>query len=239
MNAYFSRNRKMNHRWFVFLAALIALTAAVPAVADVPEQAAAEQAQSQAQTPSATSEAAPGQAIEPSSQPAQSPEPGAAESPDKRADGNHPPEYAPLVQKTASALLAADFTFYPIKALDPFVPFISPETAIGHLRYPGEDDDPLAINDRPLTPLQKMTVSEIERGLKAITWGGLGRKAVIEDSAGKGFIVAVGTPAGERSGVITQIFNDRLVIQQQIWDRKIKKRIPQDFIVKLNKKMEK
>ena len=81
-----------------------------------------------------------------------------------------------------------------------------------------------------------MTLSEIERGLKAITWGELGKKAVIEDSTGRGYIVAVGTPAGERSGVITQIFNDRLVIQQEIWDRKAKKRFPQEFTVKLVQK---
>jgi len=66
--------------------------------------------------------------------------------------------------------------------------------------------------------------------------GNLGRTAVIEDSTGKGYIVSVGTPAGERNGVITQIYNDRLVIQQEIWDRKAKKRFPQDFTVKLSKK---
>ncbi len=71
----------------------------------------------------------------------------------------------------------------------------------------------------PLTPLQKMTMSEIERGLKAITWGQLGSKAVIEDSTGRGYIVSVGTPAGEHGGVITQIFSDRLVIQQEVYDR--------------------
>jgi hypothetical protein len=79
-------------------------------------------------------------------------------------------------------------------------------------------------------------LSEIERGLKAITWGQLGTKAVIEDSTGRGYIVGIGTPAGDHSGVITQIFNDRLVIQQEIWDRKAKKRFPQDFTIKLAKK---
>ncbi len=141
-------------------------------------------------------------------------------------------EYAPFVQKTASALMSENFTFYPIKALDPFVPFITPET-------PGRSDEEPNPTTRPLTPLQKMTLSEIERGLRAITWGSLGRKAVIEDSTGKGYIVSVGTPAGDRSGVITQILNDRLVIQQEIWDRKARKRYPQDFTIKLSKKTEK
>ncbi len=141
-----------------------------------------------------------------------------------------PPEYVPLILKTNTALMTASFTFYPIKALDPFVPFV---TAM--LRTPEEEDEPKT-EGPPLTPLQKMTLSEIEKGLKAITWGDLGKKAVIEDSTGRGYIVSVGTPAGERSGVITQILNDRLVIQQEIWDRKAKKRFPQDFTVKLSKK---
>lgn len=142
-----------------------------------------------------------------------------------------PPEYVPLILKTNTSLMTANFTFYPVKTLDPFVPFVN---ALSHAAE--DEDEPKAAGGPPLTPLQKMTVSEIERGLKAITWGDLGKRAVIEDSTGRGYIVAVGTPAGERSGVITQIFNDRLVIQQEIWDRKAKKRFPQDFTIKLSKK---
>ncbi len=139
-----------------------------------------------------------------------------------------PPEYVPLIQKTTASLMAANFTFIPVKALDPFVPFLTLET-----RSTEDEGEP---QGGPLTPLQKMTLSEIERGLKAITWGPLGTKAVIEDSTGRGYIVGIGTPAGDHSGVITQIFNDRLVIQQEIWDRRAKKRFPQDFTIKLAKK---
>jgi type IV pilus assembly protein PilP len=127
--------------------------------------------------------------------------------------------------------MAAHFTFVPVKALDPFVPFITLETST---RSPEEEEEQQG--GAPMTPLQKMTMSEIERGLKAITWGELGRKAVIEDSTGRGYIVSVGTPAGEHSGVITQIQNDRLVIQQEIWDMKARKRFPQDYTIKLVKK---
>ena len=84
-----------------------------------------------------------------------------------------------------------------------------------------------------------MNLGEIERGLKAITWGQLGRRALVEDSAGKGYIVSVGTPAGERNGVITDIFNDRIVIQQQLWDRAAKRMMPQNFVVKLKKEQPK
>jgi len=124
----------------------------------------------------------------------------------------------------------ANFTFYPIKALDPFVPFVSLDAT----SHQGEDEG--ESRSVPLTPLQKMTLSEIEKGLKAITWGELGKKAVIEDATGRGYIVAIGTPAGEHSGVITQISNDHLVIQQEIWDMKAKKRLPQDYTIKIVKK---
>jgi Tfp pilus assembly protein PilP len=126
--------------------------------------------------------------------------------------------------------MAANFTFIPVKALDPFVPFLTLSA------YREEEEEP---QGPPLTPLQKMTLSEMERGLKAITWGGLGTRAVIEDSTGRGYIVTVGTPAGEHSGVIKEILNDRLVIQQEIWDRKAKKRFPQDFTIKLVRKTDK
>ncbi len=145
-----------------------------------------------------------------------------------------PPEYLPLVQKTSAALLTSNFSFHPVKALDPFVPFLLPEPPPIQLTDDGED--PAAKSDKPLTPLQLMTVAEIERGLKAITWGALGKKAVIEDATGKGFIVGEGTPAGERSGVIAQIDKDKLVIKQQVWDRTAKRHNPQDVIVKLKKK---
>jgi Tfp pilus assembly protein PilP len=144
-----------------------------------------------------------------------------------------PPEYIPLIQKTTASLMAGNFTFIPVKALDPFVPFVSLAPG-SQSRTPEEEEEPQS--GAPLTPLQKMTLSEIERGLKAITWGELGTRAVIEDSTGRGYIVAVGTPAGEHGGVIKQILNDRLVIQQEIWDRKAKKRFPQDFTIKLVKK---
>jgi type IV pilus assembly protein PilP len=141
-----------------------------------------------------------------------------------------PPEYVALMQKTATALMTENFNFYPVKALDPFVPFVTMDASLLRLE---EDGESKAV---PLTPLQRMTMSEIEKGLKAISWGELGKKAVIEDSTGRGYIVAVGTPAGERNGTITQILDDRLVIKQEIWDRKAKKRYPQDFTIKLSKK---
>ncbi|MGC8490410.1 MAG: hypothetical protein ACP5SH_01615 [Syntrophobacteraceae bacterium] len=137
-----------------------------------------------------------------------------------------PEQISAIVKKTATLLAAAKFTFLPDKGLDPFVPFISMQADAGNG----------APATGPLTPLQKMTLAEMQRGLKAIVWGGLGRMAVIEDSTGKGYIVGVGTPAGPNGGVITQLNDSSFVVQQQVWNTQTRKRVPEDFTVKIVKK---
>ncbi len=137
-----------------------------------------------------------------------------------------PEQISAIVKKTTTLLAAAKFTFLPDKGLDPFVPFMSLQADSGN-GAPGAG---------PLTPLQKMTLAEMQRGLKAIVWGGLGRMAVIEDSTGKGYIVGVGTPAGPNGGVITQLTDSSFVVQQQVWNTQTRKRVPEDFTVKIVKK---
>ena len=138
-------------------------------------------------------------------------------------------------------LLQESFSYSPDGLPDPFVSFVAPATTVA--QTPPEADslyeeaEPAFEPEvqKPLTPLQRMSLGEIEQGLKAITWGELGRRALIEDSAGKGYIVSVGTLAGDKNGVIAQIFNDHLVIQQEIWDRALKRMVPQNSVVKLLK----
>ncbi len=151
------------------------------------------------------------------------------------AEGTPTPDAA-VIKSVREALLRENFTYTPKNLINPFVAFIT-ATEAAPPTVVAEDDElgPPAEPQRPLTPLQKMKISEIEKGLKAITWGDLGRRAIIEDAAGKGYIVGVGTPVGEKNGVITEIFNDHLVIQQEFWDKKSKRMVPQNVIVKLVK----
>jgi Tfp pilus assembly protein PilP len=145
-----------------------------------------------------------------------------------------PTEASIQVQKE---LLQPQFAYNPKALPDPFKPFIAPAEAPPPVPTAGDEDfdAPPPEPQRPLTPLQRMRISEIEAGLKAIMWGPLGRRAMIEDAAGKGYIVSVGTPIGERNGVITEIFNDHLVIQQEFWDKREKRMVPQNVMVKLKK----
>jgi hypothetical protein len=231
MNAHLSVKSRNVHFFMLFLIAITVYLPGVRAFAAVQEQNTSTPA-SQAMTNPAP--AGPGTApILPSVPPA----PSVAVSSAAIMGLTCPPEFLPLIEKTTSALMSKDFTFYPVKALDPFIPFITPDIP-PPVRFTDDDEEPVE-NDKPLTPLQKMTVAEIESGLKAIMWGELGRRAMVEDSAGKGYIVAVGTPAGERNGVIKEIQNDRLVIEQQLWNKIEKKKIQHDVIVKLVKKTDK
>lgn len=169
--------------------------------------------------------ASPGQAATSAVTPEQAPSAEAAATPD-----------AAVIKTVREALLKESFSYTPKNLINPFLAFITP-TEAAPPTIAAEDDElgPPLEPQRPLTPLQKMKISEIEKGLKAITWGDLGRRAIIEDAAGKGYIVGVGTPVGEKNGVITEIFNDHLVIQQEFWDKKTKRMVPQNYIVKLVK----
>jgi type IV pilus assembly protein PilP len=88
---------------------------------------------------------------------------------------------------------------------DPFKPFILASR-------PQEEVAPKV--RRQLTPLQKMPLSEIQAGLKAIIWGRLGNKALVEDATGKGYVVQEGTYVGQHDGIVKKIYQDRIVVEE-------------------------
>jgi Tfp pilus assembly protein PilP len=159
-----------------------------------------------------------------------------ATAPEKQAETQQ------VVAKRArvmAALLNKDFSYNPANMIDPFVSFIVQQAVPGEARISREDEDLEPKPQMPLTPLQKMAVGQIQRGFKAVLWGEMGMRALIEDDAGKGYIVAVGTPLGGNNGIVTDIQNDRLVIQQDIWDAKLKQMVPSNVEIKLSKIAEK
>ena len=146
------------------------------------------------------------------------------------------PEALSPREEVSKELMQKTFTYDSKQLVDPFVSFIKPpEQAPPEVPVLKEEEALPPELQRPLTPLQKMNIGEIAKGLRAIVWGGLGRKAIIQDAAGKGYIVSVGTPAAGPTGVIVQIFDDRLIIQQEVWDRKLKRMVPKNEVVKLRK----
>ena len=147
---------------------------------------------------------------------------------------------AQAVEAIKKELLGDVFVFIPGRVIDPFAP--SPAISTKPVQVQDEDEEQLpAEPQNPPTPLQRMSLPEIEKGLRAIVSAGEdvgSRRALIEDATGKGYIVGIGTPI-IKDGVIAQIFSDRLIIRQEIRDRKSKEMIAQDSIVKLQKKDEK
>lgn len=150
------------------------------------------------------------------------------------------PEQAALLRKEMlQAVLGDAFRYPPLGLPDPFVPFIKPDKTVTET-YPEAEGGPSPIPTAgfPLTPLQKMSLGEVERGLKAILWGEMGARALIEDASGKGYIVKEGTPVTP-DGVVERIYKDALVVRQYAWDAKEKQWVPDFVTVQLKKGKEK
>ena len=83
---------------------------------------------------------------------------------------------------------------------DPFKPFID-----FYPKLPG-----------PLPPAWLTALSEIQSGLKAIVWGDLGNKAMVEDATGKGYMIGEGARLGPNGGVVVRkISRDHIVVELQ------------------------
>ena len=107
-----------------------------------------------------------------------------------------------IVVWIAPPLLAKDLLPYdPTGKRDPFRPYVSPVGPRG------------AAGQR--TPLQQYELSQIQLVAIIIDQLEPGQaRAVVEDSAGLGYIVRVGTPIGRNNGRVTTIEADRLVIEE-------------------------
>ncbi|MDH3558049.1 MAG: pilus assembly protein PilP [Syntrophobacteria bacterium] len=110
---------------------------------------------------------------------------------------------------------------------DPFKSFILATAA-------QEETAPKVVR-RQLTPLQKMPLSEIEAGLKAIIWGQLGSKALVEDATGKGYVVQEGTYVGQHDGIVKKIYEDRIIVEEYRRDPGKGRLEPNEVVLKLKK----
>jgi type IV pilus assembly protein PilP len=115
----------------------------------------------------------------------------------------------------------------PTNKPDPFKPFILALKA-------QEEVTPTKIRPQ-LTPLQKMPLSEIQSGLKAIIWGQLGSKALVEDATGKGYVVQEGTYVGQNDGIVKKIYQDRIVVEEYRRDPAQNRLEPNEVVLKLKK----
>ena len=109
---------------------------------------------------------------------------------------------------------------------DPFKPFIIARTVPTQKRKK---------RTQPLTPLQKMPLSEIQTGLKAIIWGQMGARALVEDATGKGYVVREGTYVGQNDGIVKKILEDRIVVEEYRRDPIEDRLVTNEVVLKLKK----
>lgn len=127
---------------------------------------------------------------------------------------------------TGLATTETGWKYDPTGKPDPFKAFILASAAT--------EETPTVVR-RQLTPLQKMPLSEIQAGLKAILWGQLGNKALVEDATGKGYVVQEGTYVGQHDGIVKKIYQDRIIVEEYRRDP-VKNRLePTEVVLKLKK----
>lgn len=146
------------------------------------------------------------------------PQPGATTSSAGSASG------APSTKLTTTE---TGWKYDPTGKPDPFKSFILAAAA-------QEETAPKVVR-RQLTPLQKMPLSEIEAGLKAIIWGQLGSKALVEDATGKGYVVQEGTYVGQNDGIVKKIYEDRIIVEEYRRDPGKDRLEPNEVVLKLKK----
>jgi type IV pilus assembly protein PilP len=88
--------------------------------------------------------------------------------------------------------------------MDPFAPLFKEEP-----KKPKE----AAASTRILTPLEKVDLSQLK--LVGIVRGGSSTRALVEESSGKGYIIKKGTLIGIHSGKVSDILEDKVVIEEE------------------------
>jgi Tfp pilus assembly protein PilP len=136
-----------------------------------------------------------------------------------------PTAVAPGAASTSLAEIVA--TYDPKGKADPFKPFLLTQKA--STEGSGE------AKRKPLTPLQRMALSEIQAGLRAIIWGKMGNKALVEDATGKGYVLTVGTYVGQNDGIVKKILEDRIVVEEYIRDPVENRLTTNEVVLKLKK----
>lgn len=66
------------------------------------------------------------------------------------------------------------------------------------------------------TPLERFDLSQIS--LTGIVWNNQRPRALVKDPAGKGYIVAVGTPIGKNEGRVLKIDENKVVVKETYVD---------------------
>jgi type IV pilus assembly protein PilP len=115
--------------------------------------------------------------------------------------------------KTALTEKIADDSprYDPTGKIDPFAPIFK-ETQTAE----EESAEKKIIRRRPLTPLEKIDLSQLK--LVGVIRAESGNLALVEDATGKGYVVTRGSYVGIYGGRVVQIERDRTFIEEEVED---------------------
>jgi type IV pilus assembly protein PilP len=113
------------------------------------------------------------------------------------------------VEVKAAPPVLSTYTYEPKGKVDPFKPLVveRPETRPTKPTRAGE-----AIPEGA-TPLERMDLAQLK--LVALIWNIPQPRGMVEDSAGKGYILSVGTVIGKNRGKVTQITSTGVVVTEK------------------------
>jgi len=98
------------------------------------------------------------------------------------------------------------YSYDPTNKVDPFKSFIT-------IREELEEKE---AQEKPRTYLETLDLSQLT--ISAIVLAGAEKWALVRDSKGDGHVIKVGTPIGTRRGHVTEILEDKVVVQESFRD---------------------
>ena len=103
----------------------------------------------------------------------------------------------------------------PTGKIDPFMPLFKDEPEIKEPPpdQPTKKTPPKRI---PRTPLERIAIGQLQ--LTGVIQTESGNKGVVQESTGKGYIVSKGTYIGTNGGRVTEIFKDKIVVEEEVQD---------------------
>lgn len=113
--------------------------------------------------------------------------------------------------------------YIPAGKVDPFAPLFREQpvaVAQAEEAAPSESEGQKPAEKKkkrvPRTPLEKMDLSQLK--LVGIIRSDLGNKALVQDAAGKGYVLEKGTYIGINAGFVTEITRDKVIVEEEVED---------------------
>ena len=102
--------------------------------------------------------------------------------------------------------------YNPVGKVDPFAPLYKDEQEKAPEKVVVRQKGP----ERPRTPLEKLDLGQLK--LTAIVATPNMRRALVEETSGKGYVIELGTKIGLERGAVVEIKQDRIIIEHKTED---------------------